>query len=308
MTHLQHDHGHHHHHHHGQSNLALAFWLNTAFALIELVGGFYTSSVAVMSDALHDLGDSLALGTAWWFEKKSKKLRDETYTYGYRRFSLVGALINAVVLLVGSFFILVEAVKRFIHPVHPDTGGMILLALLGIAVNGIALVRLRKGPSISEKVIALHFVEDVVGWVAVLFGSIIMRFVHAPFIDPLLSVAISVYIIFNVFRNVQGALRIILQGVPPGVSEEQVVKELTGFPEVADTHDVHLWTMDGRYNIVTAHIVIRESLDFRELEDLKARLKSRMREINVQHTTIEFETMDTCCGNHPEDQHLADKH
>lgn len=290
-----HDHGHGHHHHHGGDNLALAFWLNTGFALLELVGGFLTNSVAILSDALHDLGDSLALGSAWFLERKSKQARDETYTYGYKRFSLAGAMINAVVLTVGSIFILVESVKRIFNPVQPDTSGMMIFAIIGIAVNGFALLRLRKGHSMNEKMMSLHFVEDVAGWVAVLVGSIVMKFVDAPFIDPLLSLLIALLILVNVFRNMRGAFQIILQGVPLNVSEDQVRHELAAFSEIAGMHDLHLWTLDGNYHILTTHIVLDKPLAMAEQELLKQKIKSRLKQLHVEHATIEFESRDVGC-------------
>lgn len=289
-------HGHHHHHTTGQSNhLATAFWLNTVFAVIELVGGFLTNSVAIMSDALHDFGDSLALGTAWYFDRKAKGQRDEVYTYGYKRFSLIGALINAVVLTVGSVFILTEAAQRLINPTQPDADGMILLAIAGIIVNGIALIRLKKGTSVNERVISLHFVEDVLGWVAVLVGSVVMKFFDAPIIDPLLSIFIAAFILFNVYRNMREAFQIILQGVPQNVSEEQVKNELAGFTEIESTHDLHLWTLDGRYNILTIHIVLTKAIEVDALEELKFKIKGRLKTINVQHATIEFEVQGIRC-------------
>ena len=167
--HHDHDHNHHHghgHHHHHGGNIRVAFWLNTGFAILELIGGFYTNSVAILSDALHDLGDSLSLGTAWYFERKSKQKRDAIYTYGYQRFSLVWAFINSIILIVGSVLILKEAFGRLFAPEHPDTTGMMIFAVFGILVNGAAMLRLKRGESINEKVISLHFLEDVLGWAA----------------------------------------------------------------------------------------------------------------------------------------------
>jgi cobalt-zinc-cadmium efflux system protein len=299
---IHHHHGHHHEHehdhHHGLDNIAFAFWLNTAFALFEIAGGIYTNSMAILSDALHDLGDSLALGTAWFFERKSHQSRDETYTYGYKRFSLLGAFINSIVLIVGSVFILLEAFKRLWEPPQPDTTGMLILAVIGVAVNGAALLRLRKGTTVNERVISLHFLEDVLGWVAVLFGSIIMKFTHAPVIDPLLSVLISLLILYNVYKNMRGAVRIVLQGVPHNVSEEQVKKLLVSFPEITAVHDLHLWTLDGRHHIVTTHVVLNEPLDFTRQEQLKTRVKQELKKFQVQHATIEFELKDSSCSGH----------
>lgn len=293
--HHSHDHGHHHHHHGG--NIRVAFWLNTSFALLELIGGFYTNSVAILSDALHDLGDSLSLGTAWYFERKSKQKRDAIYTYGYQRFSLLGAFINSIVLIVGSVLILKEAFARLFNPEQPDTTGMLIFAIVGIVVNGAAMLRLKKGESINEKVISLHFLEDVLGWAAVLIGSIIMKFVDAPIIDPLLSVIIAIIILVNVYKNMRGAFQIILQGVPVAVSEERVRETFSKFGEVEDTHDLHIWTMDGRYNILTTHAVLKQPLEAESLELLKSKIKSELKKISVHHVTIEFENKGMACDH-----------
>jgi len=286
---LHNHHDHSHHHHEGNSNIAFAFWINIFFALLEIAGGLYTNSVAILSDALHDLGDSLTLGTAWFFEKKAKQKRDARYTYGYKRFSLVGAIINAVVLVVGSIFIVIEAVQRLFIPAQPDTTGMIVFALLGIVVNGVAMLRLKRGGSLNEKMISLHFLEDVLGWVAVLVGSIIMKFFEAPFIDPLLSIVIGLIILYNVYRNIGSVFQIILQGVPDNVNEQQAKEQIEKFDEVEGTHDMHLWTLDGKYNILTTHIVLRKPLTDDALEELKRKIKKSLEDINIQNSTVEFE-------------------
>jgi cobalt-zinc-cadmium efflux system protein len=292
-----HDHAHGHHHHHVGDNIAFAFWLNTFFALLELAGGFYTNSVAILSDALHDLGDSLSLGTAWYFERKSKKKKDDVYTYGYQRFSLIGAFINAVVLIVGSVFIITESFNRLWNPKQPDAAGMMIFAIVGILVNGAAMLRLKKGDSINEKVISLHFLEDVLGWVAVLIGSIAMKFFDAPIIDPILSLCISLIILFNVYGNMKSAFKIILQAVPSNVNEVRVKELLQKIPEIEETHDLHIWTMDGKYNILTTHVVLTQTLSAEASEELKNKIKAQLQTLNIQHVTIEFEIKGIACAN-----------
>lgn len=166
----KHSHHHSHSHHHGTKNISLAFFLNLGFCIIELIGGLLTNSVAILSDALHDFGDSVALGLAWVFQKKSEQKPDDKYTYGYRRFSLLSAIINSIILVAGSAFVLFESIKRIIEPAETNAKGMLLLAILGVAVNGVAILRLRKGGSVNERVVSLHLMEDVLGWVAVLIG------------------------------------------------------------------------------------------------------------------------------------------
>lgn len=288
MAHAHH-HGHTHHHEAESSKLATVFWLNTGFALVEIVGGVLTNSVAILSDALHDLGDSLSLGVAWYLQRKSGQGRSERFTYGYRRFSLLGAVVTAMVLLVGSALVIREALTRLAAPETPDARGMIGLALLGIVVNGAAMFRLRGGDSPTERVVRLHFLEDVLGWVAVLIGAVVMWFADVPILDPLLSIGIALFILFNVYRNLRDTFRILLQSVPEGVSEAQLCAAIRAVPGVADVHDVHLWSLDGRYHIASLHVVVpgNEALDSHE--PLKQAIREAAAGQSVQHVTIELE-------------------
>lgn len=288
-----HDHGHHHghahHHHHAGDNIAFAFFLNLGFAIIELVGGFLTNSVAILSDALHDFGDSLSLGTAWYFERKSKQARSGSFTYGYQRFSLIGALVNAVVLLIGSIFIIRESVERLMAPEPAEPKGMIALAVLGIGVNLTAMLRLQKGSSINERVVSLHFLEDVLGWVAVLIGGIVMLFTDVPLLDPILSLLIASFVLFNIYRNIKPAVSIILQGAPTAVREQNIRELLKGEPEVVGIHDYRIWTLDGSHHVLSMHVVVKDNVDLKEAESIKERIKSRLRKLDVSHATIEIE-------------------
>ena len=284
-----------HHHNESEKNISYAFFLNLGFTIIEIIGGLLTNSVAILSDAIHDFGDSISLGLAWYLQKVSKKQSDNKYSYGYRRFSLLGAIINSVILLVGSILILSETIPRIIHPQEPNVQGMFILAILGIAVNGAAVIRLRKGSSLNEKVVSLHLWEDVLGWVAILIGSVIMYFFDVPVIDPILSVLISIYILIHVFRNINTSMRIILQGTPVEIDIEDIKKELLSFAEVSEIHDLHLWSIDGNYHVVTTHVVIKEALPMEQLATLKTKIRLKLEELNIQHATIEFETKDEIC-------------
>lgn len=283
-------------HHHGTKNLKVAFFLNLGFTIIEVIGGLLTNSVAILSDALHDLGDSLSLGLSWYFQKLSGKGRDKTFSYGYSRFSLIGAVINSAVLLAGSGVIIYEAIPRLFAPEQPDAQGMMLLAVVGIIFNGAAVLKLRKGTSINEEAVSLHLLEDVLGWVAVLVGAIIMNFYNAPIIDPILSLLIAVYILYNVFKNIKKSFRIILQGTPSGVKIDKLLQQIKKKPAVRDIHDYHLWTMDGEYYIFTAHLVVNSDQNLEDLAEIKQHVRTLLKSFNIEHATIEFETEDETCG------------
>lgn len=285
----------HKHHYSDVKNIKVAFFLNLSFTIIEIIGGILTNSVAILSDAVHDLGDSVTLGLSWYFQKLSKKPRTKVYTYGYKRFSLLGALINSIILLIGSVVILFHAIPRLFNPQQPDTKGMLVLAIIGVIVNGLAVLRLRKGSSINEKVVSLHLMEDVLGWLAVLIGALIMNFVDAPIIDPILSLVISLYIFFNVFRNMREGLRIILQGSPSKLDIDEVENILLTMINVDSVHDLHAWTIDGEFNILTIHVVLKEDISLEKQQKLKIDIRESMLRLGVQHCTIEFELQDEDC-------------
>lgn len=288
-------HNHDHNHHHATGNLRVAFFLNLAFTIVEIVGGLYTNSLAILSDALHDLGDSLSLGLSWYFQKLSKKGRTSSFSYGYKRFSLLGAVVNSIVLVVGSIIILSKAIPQLFNPSQANAEGMMYLAILGIVVNGAAVLKLRKGKSLNEKVVSLHLLEDVLGWVAVLIGSIIMIYWDAPFIDPLLSIMISLFILYNVYRNLKKSLLIILQGTPSEVSIAEIQDRLKSIKSIIGVHDCHVWSMDGNYNVLTVHLVLDKNYQLSEQVALKGRVKEILKDESISHITIEFENQEEGC-------------
>jgi cobalt-zinc-cadmium efflux system protein len=278
-----------HEHVHENSNIGIAFFMNLAFSIIEVVGGYFTNSVAIFSDALHDLGDSLSLALSWYFQRLSKKKRDSEYSYGYRRFSLLGALVNSVVLLIGSIFVISESVNRIISPAGVDAKGMFLLAIFGILINGAAMLKLRKSHSLNERTVSLHLMEDALGWMAVFVASVVMIFVEIPVLDPILSLGIACYILFNIYRNLRDTLRVILQGVPENIDADAIEQALLNVEGIKAVHDLHLWTMDGEFNISSVHIVVETNQFDKVVTGIKNRVKQIMKQFNVQHSTVEIE-------------------
>lgn len=289
---------HQHGHHHDTGNIKAAFFLNLIFTIIEFIGGIYTNSLAIMSDALHDLGDSLSLGLSWYFQKLSNKGATKKYSYGYKRFSLLGAIINSIVLVVGSVFIIKEAIPGLLDPQQVNAKGMMWLAILGIIVNGAAVFKLKQGTSMNERVVSLHLLEDVLGWAAVLIASIVMQFWDIPILDPILSLLIAFFILFNVFKNIKETLRIILQGTPKQISIDEISEQLKAMPQIDEIHDFHVWSLDGEYNLASLHIsLINGSISLKETYDLKQKIRKLMQDnFDIEHITIEFETFNEDCG------------
>lgn len=280
----------------GTKKIRLAFLLNSVFILVEIVGGILTNSMAILSDALHDLGDSLSLGLAWYFQKLSFRQKDQTFSFGYRRFSLLGALINALVLMVGSFFILNETIPRLFNPETANPRGMLFLALLGIVVNGWAFLTLKRGRSINEKVVSLHLLEDVLGWALVLVGSVVMILARIPVVDPLMSVLITLFILTNVFKNLKKVFRVFLQGVPAGTDVRRMEAMIGNIPGVDSIHDLHVWTLDGRYNILTLHLIVDDPGDYPAVRKIRERITGELKNQNIDHITIEIHKKDEECS------------
>lgn len=278
-----------------EANIRTAFFLNLAFTLVEVAGGVYTGSLAITADALHDLGDSFSLGLAWFFERIARKKPTPLFSYGYRRFSLLAAFINALVLIGGSVIILAAAVPRLFSAETPDASGMLLLSLLGIAVNGAAALRVRGGSTLNEQVVAWHLLEDVLGWAAVLVVSVVLLFRNIPWLDPALSIVITLFVLANVVRNLRRTLVIFLQGVPPSVSIEAVEEAIAALPGVCGVHDIHLWSLDGEHNILTAHVVIDAERPHEAGREVRCRVKERAAELGISHATIEIEQKGEVC-------------
>ncbi len=250
-----------------------------------------TNSIAISSDALHDFGDCLSLATAWFIQKKSTKKRDAKYSYGYKRFSLLGSLFLSGVLSISSVVVIVEAVKRLLDPQAVDAQGMIWIAIVGVVINGAAAMKVKTGTSLTERAVYLHIIEDVMGWVAVLIGSIVMQFVDAPYIDSLLSIGISLWVLWNVFQNTKSTFQILLQGVPVDVPIEELKTKLNSILDIESIHDLHIWSLDGETHVMSLH-VITSTID---ISEVRRQIVEVGKEYHISHTTVEFESDKTIC-------------
>ena len=286
-----HHHHHHHHHHHAEGkNILIAFFLNFTFALIEIVGGYFTNSVAIMSDAIHDLGDSMALLFSYFAEKLSVKEADDSYTFGYRRFSILSAFINGLILLGGSLFVLYEAIQRLFSPQAVEPKGMIALAILGIAVNGFAAYRLSKSQGINSKMVMLHLLEDLLGWVAVLLVSIILLFKPWYSLDAILSILISFLILKGVYKNLVKVIRIFLQKFPEDLSLTEIKNEIKSLPEVKDIHEIKGWSIDDQSYYLRFHLKVAPETQMKTVDKIKRQVKDILTRHHVDYSTIEFES------------------
>ena len=303
QSHNHNHHGHHHlpfeAHHTADERLAriqMAFWLNFAFTIIEIIGGFWTNSMAIISDAIHDFGDSIALLSAWILEKKSHDQMNLKYSYGYRRLSTLSALITGVVLVIGALVVIAKCIPRLMTPEQPEASGMVLFAVLGVLVNGFAAYRVSRGHSLNERVITWHLIEDLLGWVMVLLGSIVMKFFDLPILDPLMAMALSFWVIWNVKGTLQESTKIFLQATPEGIEVSQVEAAIKKMESVADCHHTHLWSLDGESHILTSHVVLKGEPNLSSFSHIKAEIRRLLADqFRVSEATLEFEIPGEAC-------------
>jgi cobalt-zinc-cadmium efflux system protein len=300
---MSHDHG----HRHGTAarNLGIAFALNLVFTLLEVGGGLWTNSIAILSDALHDGGDCLSLGIAWYLHRLSQRDPDVRFTYGYRRFSSLGALITGGVLLVGLSFVGWSALRRLGNPEEVKVPGMMAMAVLGIVMNGAAAWVLSGGKSLNEQIAIWHLLEDTLGWAAVLIGSAVMLVWHLPIIDPLLALGISVFIIWNVFRNLSKVVFVFLQSTPHGFDTEEFQRQLATIPGIVSAHHTHLWTLDGERHVFSTHLVMHSQSTRAEIVAVKRQVHELLHTQDFEHITVEVELEGEMCAadNHHHDDH-----
>ncbi len=277
-----------------QRNILVAFILNLAFSVFEFFGGIFTGSVAIVSDAVHDLGDAASIGASYILEKKSRRQPDGKYTYGYARYSVVGGVITTLILLFGSVMVIVNAVGRIINPVEINYNGMIIFAVIGALVNFAAALATRDGDSINQKAVNLHMLEDVLGWIVVLIGAVVMRFTDIRVIDPILSIGVAVFILVNAVQNLKEVLDVFLEKIPHGINIDEIKEHILEIDGVLGVHHIHIWSMDGQSNYATMHIVANG-----DPHEVKEAVREELLEHGIGHATLELEAE----GEHCHEQH-----
>ena len=278
-----------------ERNIGIVAVLNVCFTLLEIAGGLLTNSMAILADAIHDSGDSLALITSWILERKSKKPADTKRTFGYHRLSLFAALLSAAILIGGSLFILSASLTRLRHPQHVFADGMMGFALIGIVFNGAGFLRLRKGQALNEKVLSWHFLEDILGWFVILIGSLIIKVWNVYILDPAMTIGFTAFILWGVGRNLKESLNVLMEGVPSCIDLDRVKDSLLSISGVMGLHDVHVWSLEGETNMFTGHIVVDDKL-LKKPNQTRMKIKEILKNHQIEHSTTELESEDFCSG------------
>lgn len=273
-----------------EKKILIAFLLNLCFSIFEFVGGIFTGSVAIVSDAVHDLGDAISIGASFFLERKSQKQPDETYTYGYARYSVIGGVVTTLILLFGSIMVIYNAILRIINPTLINYNGMILFAVIGAVVNLVAAFFTRESHSLNQKAVNLHMLEDVLGWIVVLVGATVMRFTDFALIDPIMSIGVALFILINVQKNLKEVLDLFLEKKPHGIDVCEIKEHISDIDGIIDVHHIHVWSMDGLHNYATMHIVTNA-----DSHEIKEKIRKELREYGIGHATLELESEGELC-------------
>lgn len=269
-----------------EKNILIAFLLNISFSIFEIIGGILTGSVAIISDAVHDFGDAISIGISYFLEKKSKQKPNNKYTYGYARYSIFGGFITTTILIVGSCLVIYEGISRLFVPVVINYDGMILFAIIGVVINFLAAYFTKEGDSINQHAVNLHMLEDVLGWVVILVGSIIMRFTDISMIDSFMSIGVAIFILINALKNFKEILDLFLEKTPNNIDIEELKHHIMEVKGVENVHHIHVWSLDGINNYSTIHIVSNS----KNMEKVKNNIREEMMEHGITHVTIEVES------------------
>ena len=264
----------------------LAFFLNLSFAIVEFIAGGIFGSSAVLADSVHDLGDALAIGFSAFLETISNREEDNHYTLGYKRFSLLGAMVTAVILMTGSGMVILENLVKLFHPQPVNEEGLLWLGIIAISVNVLASLVIRKGQTKNESILSLHFLGDTLGWVAVILMAVVLRFTDWYILDPLLSLAISFFILSKAIPRFWSTLKIFLDAVPEGVDIKQVKNDLEQLDNVASINQLNLWTMDGLEKNAIVHVCLDH---VKHMEVCKESIRDLLKESGFQNVTIEVD-------------------
>ncbi len=271
-------------------NILIAFLLNLAFSVFEFFGGIFTGSVAILSDAVHDLGDAAGIGLSYFLERKSKKEPDRTHSYGYGRYSVLGGAVTSLILLAGSLMVMYNAVLRILNPTEIRYNGMILFAVFGVCINLCAAFFTRGGHSLNQKAVNLHMLEDVLGWIVVLVGALVMKFTDFILIDPILSIAVALFILFHAAGHLKEVIHIFLERTPHDIDPEEIKEHLSHIEGILEIHHLHIWSLDGHNHCATLHIVT--DADPHTIKDL---VRKELHEHGIPHATLELEASTDHC-------------
>lgn len=271
---------------HAERNMFVVFLLNLFFSIAEFIFGTLFKSQAILSDAVHDLGDALSIGLAYFFEKISSRDSSPKYSFGYRRFSLLGGLVTSVILLGGAAVMIVNTVPTLLNPTEVNHQGVFWVAIGAIVINGFSVWLMSGGKSSNEKLLNIHLFEDLFGWILVLVMSVILNYTNWYILDPILSLGIAGWIIYVTLPEFIRISKIFLQAVPDEIDTEKLHHEIMAINKIQKISHFHIWSTDGQQHMMSLTVTTGVEKN-RAQERIKQKIREIVFEYNISHITIE---------------------
>ena len=288
------DHGHSHSHTANKKTLTISLVIITTYMVVEVVGGFLTNSLALLADAGHMLSDAISLFIALMAFKFSSKIADYSKTYGYKRFEILAAVINGATLILISVYIIYEAIERFQSPPEIQSGGMLIVAIVGLLVNVLVAWIMMRGADVKENLnmrgAYLHVISDMLGSVGAIIAALLIMFFGWGWADPLASVIVSILVLRSGYLVTKSSVHVLMEGTPENVEVDKVNEKILKTDGIKSIHDLHIWTITSGLNALTCHAVVNEKMTIEESEILLRNVEHELEHMNIHHVTIQLET------------------
>ena len=291
---MGHEHGHDHTHGANKKVLLISFFIIASYMIVEVIGGFLTNSLALLSDAGHMLSDAVSLGIALLAFTYGAKAASQSKTFGYKRFEILAAVLNGVTLVLIALYIFYEAIQRFANPPEVATTGMLIVSSIGLAVNILVAWIMMRGGDVEDNLnmrgAFLHVISDMLGSVGAIIAALLMMFFDWGWADPLASVIVAILVLRSGYFVTKSGLHVLMEGTPQNVTIDDVIQTLQQTPGVESVHDLHVWSITSGLNALSCHIVVDASMTIAESEPLLRKIEHDLEHQNVQHVTIQLET------------------
>ena len=313
-----HTHHHNHTHNHVHTNnkkvLTISFIIIGLFMIVEILGGFIANSLALLSDGLHMFSDTVSLGVALIAFIYAEKNATSTKTFGYKRFEVLAALFNGITLLIISGVIIIEAIRRFFNPIKVQSTEMFIISVIGLIVNIIVAIIMFKSGDTSHNLnmrgAFIHVLGDLLGSLGAIIASILIYVFNFTIADPIASILVSIIILKSAIGISRSSLNILMEGTPSDVNLDKIISTIINHNEIYNVHDYHVWTISNDMNALSCHAVVSETMSVQDCEGLLKKIEHELLHLNIQHMTIQLETIqhdhDTsilCSGLHREHTH-----
>lgn len=266
------------------NNTKITILFNLTFSILEIIGGFLTNSISIISSAIHDFSDSITVCLENLFNKKSKQKPNNKYSFGYSRYKLIGKFFTSILLLITSGIIIYFAINKIKNPLNINYDGMIIFSIFGILLNAYVAYKLK-----NDKENNYNTMIDVYGWLIVLISSILIKLFKIFIIDPVVAIIMALYMLYQTYKYLNEIFNAIMEKVPVALNIDKIQNDIIiNNSNIKEIDNLNIWSIDNKNIYFTGHIILNENLDYKKIIELKNNIKKYLNEQNINHITLEF--------------------